>query len=209
VGFVGTATEVGKTWVAAHTLELLRSRGYRVAARKPVQSFDPSADQPTDAEILAAATGEQPHTVCPADRWYPLAMAPPMAASDLDRPPFTIDDLVSETSWPDAVDIGIVETVGGPRSPIASDGDSADLCLRLHPDIVVLVADAGLGAINAVRLSMGSFTDQAMPIALMFNRHSATDRVHSLNREWLTKRLGRNIATSPTELATTLLDRDG
>ncbi len=53
----GTGTGVGKTWFAAVTLGLLRSRGTAVAARKPVQSFDPD-ERPRDADVLAAATGE-------------------------------------------------------------------------------------------------------------------------------------------------------
>jgi dethiobiotin synthetase len=52
----GTGTGVGKTWFSAVTLGLLRDRGVSVAARKPVQSFEPG-DGPTDAEVLAAATG--------------------------------------------------------------------------------------------------------------------------------------------------------
>ena len=36
--------------------------------------------RPTDAELLAAASGQAPWDVCPAHRWYPAAMAPPMAA---------------------------------------------------------------------------------------------------------------------------------
>lgn len=38
---VGTRTEVGKTWVTARLLRDLRASGRHVAARKPVQSFDP------------------------------------------------------------------------------------------------------------------------------------------------------------------------
>jgi dethiobiotin synthetase len=197
---VGTATDVGKTWVAARALALLRESGSRVAARKPVQSFDPGSDQSTDADVLAAATGEQPHHVCPVDRWYPLAMAPPMAAGELGRPSFTVDDLVSETRWPDAVDIGLVETVGGPRSPMASDGDSAAFCLRLKPDVIILVADSGLGAINAVRLAISPFIDQDIPTVVMLNRYSSEDRIHSLNREHLADRVRLQLATDPCEL---------
>ena len=39
IGVLGTHTEVGKTWVSAQLLAQARSRGLRVAARKPVQSF--------------------------------------------------------------------------------------------------------------------------------------------------------------------------
>src|SRR5882724_8081352 len=90
----GTGTEVGKTWVAATVASTARARGLRVAARKPVQSFEP-ADPTTDAELLAVATGERPDEVCRRSRWYELAVAPFMAADRLGRPPFTLDDLLA------------------------------------------------------------------------------------------------------------------
>jgi dethiobiotin synthetase len=71
-----------------------------VAARKPAQSFSPDDAQFTDAHVLVAATGEEPTVVCPSHRWYPVPMAPPMAAVALDQPPFTIADLVAELAWP-------------------------------------------------------------------------------------------------------------
>ena len=88
-----------------------------MVARKPAQSFEPSDDLAAlDAALLGAATGEPAEEVCPAHRWYEVAMAPPIAAAALGRPPFTIDDLVSELRWPTgavAVDVGLVETAGG------------------------------------------------------------------------------------------------
>src|SRR5437764_4335932 len=149
----GTGTEVGKTWVAARLADALRARGRAVAARKPAQSFAPTEAGQTDAEVLAAASGEAPETVCPRHRWYEVAMAPPMAADALGRPPIEITELAAETVFPDGIDVGLVETAGGVRSPLAHDGDTVDLIALLKPDAIVLVADAGLGTLNAVLLS--------------------------------------------------------
>ncbi len=102
-------------------------------------------------------------------------MAPPMAADVLGRPPFTVADLVAELTWPPAAQVGLVETVGGPRSPIAADGDSLDLAAALDPDLVLLVADAGLGAINAVRLSVGAVATVGRPIVVLLNRYRDED----------------------------------
>jgi dethiobiotin synthetase len=155
----GTGTEVGKTWVAARLLEAWRRAGLSVAARKPAQSFAVGSG-PTDAEVLAAASGEDPLSVCPPARSYPVAFAPPMAASALGLPPPTLAELVGELAWPDpAVDVGLVETAGGVRSPQADDGDVIDMVSAIAPDHVVLVADAGLGTINAIRLSLGALTE--------------------------------------------------
>ena len=177
----GTATEVGKTWVGVEVLGALQRAGVRVAARKPVQSFDPEDPTPTDADLLAAATGEDVHEVCPAHRWYPMALAPPMAAALLELPTFTMAELAAETKLPQ-VDVLWLETVGGPLSPIADDGDSADVARWFGPDVVVLVADARLGAINAVRLASLPFAGRRVVVFL--NRYAETD-VCRTNREWL------------------------
>src|SRR5687768_13871309 len=94
VVIAGTGTEVGKTWLATRYLSWARSQGITVAARKPVQSFHASPAQATDAQLLAEASGETPHVVCPPHRWYPLAMAPPMAADVLNRSPIRLDELI-------------------------------------------------------------------------------------------------------------------
>lgn len=192
----GTATGVGKTWIAAALLGRLRAAGSAVAARKPVQSFDPR-DGATDADVLAAATGEAPTAVCAAHRWYEVPMAPPMAADVLGRPPFTIGDLVDELHWPVGADVGVVETVGGPRSPVAADGDSAALVAALAPDLVVLVADAGLGAINAVRLAAEALQD--LPLVVVLNRFDGSD-LHRRNLDWL-RRDGYRLVTDVAEIA--------
>ena len=154
---VGTGTDIGKTWVGARLLAGLRAAGATTSARKPAQSFDP-ADDPGhyDAALLGAASGEAPEFVCPPHRWYEVAMAPPMAADALGRPSFSVADLSAELRWPAVPpDVGLVETAGGLRSPLAEDGDCLAFCAVLEPDLVLLVADAGLGTINAVRLERG------------------------------------------------------
>lgn len=200
----GTATDVGKTWVACALLRGLRHRGVPVAAHKPAQSFA-SNGQATDAELLAAASGQAPGDVCPAHRWYPAAMAPPMAAEALGRRAVTAAGLAAELDWPAQAAVGIVESAGGVRSPLASDGDTVTFCRLLAPDIVILVADAGLGTINAVRLSAGALEDGGAPIVVHLNRYQATDEVHRRNREWLADRDRFDVVTSVGELVHRLL----
>ncbi len=201
---LGTGTEVGKTWVSAQVARLLLADGVAVSARKPVQSHDPG-DQSTDAHVLAAATGEHHRTVCRPERRYEVPMAPPMAAQRLGREPFTVAQLAAEIAGPTGpgTAVALVETVGGLLSPIASDGASLDLVEVLQPDVVVLVADAGLGTINSVRLSMGAI-DRASHIAstiVMLNRFDGDDELHRRNFDWLTNLDGFDVVTSPSWLA--------
>jgi dethiobiotin synthetase len=183
----GTGTEVGKTWVSARLLEAWRVGGLSVAARKPAQSYEPG-EGPTDSEVLGSASGEDPATVCPPERSYPVALAPPMAASSLGLPTPTVGDLLAGLAWPDTpVDIGLVETAGGVRSPHGGDGDVIDLVSRLRPDHVLLVGDAGLGTINAVRLSVGALAawpDLSRPIVIL-NRYDESFDLHRRNLAWL------------------------
>ncbi len=196
---VGTGTDIGKTWVSARLLTTLRHAGVTVAARKPAQSFD-AGDDPAglDAAVLGAATGEPPETVCLPHRWYPVALAPPMAADVLGRGRITTADFIDELTWPAArVAVGLVETAGGVRSPQTHDGDAVALIAALAPDVVVLVADAGLGTINAVRLSAGALSGADLVVVL--NRFDEGDDLHQRNRKWLTEQDELTLVALPGE----------
>jgi dethiobiotin synthetase len=197
---VGTGTGVGKTWVTGRLARALHARGLFVAARKPAQSYDPADDLGgTDAALLATATGDQPEMVCPEHRWYPVAMAPPMAAEVLGQPPYTIAEAVGEMRWPDGAEVGLVEAAGGVRSPIAADGDSVDLAEALRPDLVLLVAHAGLGTLNGVRLAAAPLV--SWPVIVLLNRWDADDDLHRRNHEWLTVRDGVTVMTDVAAVA--------
>ncbi len=217
----GTGTDVGKTWVCSRLLDELRGRGQTVAVRKPAQSFDVDSEGsslggPTDAEVLAAASGEHPGDVCHSFRSYHRAMAPPMAAEALGLPAFSVSDLVAETQWPaDRAAVGVVELAGGVRSPQASDGDATDLLAAFRPDLVVLVADAGLGCINGVRLSMnalgavvsidapGAVVAGRLPVptVVVLDRFDGHHDLHRRNRRWLSDHDGYPVVAVPGEEA--------
>jgi dethiobiotin synthetase len=195
----GTGTDVGKTWFTAATIGVLREAGHGVSARKPVQSFAPDDEAPNDAEVLGAATGEAPHTVCPAHRWLPRAMAPPMAADVLETAPFTIAELASEVIAGLPTDgIVLVESAGGVRSPIASDGDTVTLVNALQPARIILVADAELGTINLVRMSTDALHDHHVTVYL--NRFDPDNELHDRNHDWLVTREGLEVVTNPEAL---------
>jgi len=174
-----------------------------VAARKPAQSFDPGDDPAGfDSAVLGAATGEPSETVCPPHRWYDVAMAPPMAADVLGRGRITMAELAAELTWPPpGVDVGLVESAGGVRSPQAHDGDAVALVAALAPDVVLVVAEAGLGTINAVRLSVGALAEggaaEAGNIVIVLNRFNGCDDLHRRNHTWLTERDGLTVIALP------------
>lgn len=200
----GTGTEIGKTWCAARIIEHLRAGGTTVGARKPAQSFDPEDPHPTDAAVLASATGEDPAVVCPPERSYEVALAPPMAADALGRPVPTIAELAAAClDWPDPPPaVGFAELAGGVRSPIAADGDGVALTAAVAPDSVLLVADAGLGTINSVRLSVEALAAGCpAPVLVLLNHFDAADDLHERNRAWLADRDGLAVVTTPADAA--------
>lgn len=206
---VGTGTEVGKTWVAARLLEHWRAAGWRVAARKPAQSFEAGDDERgvTDGAVLAAASGEPPEVVCRPERSYPLALAPPMAAQALGLAPITGAELVHELCWPEpSVDIGLVETAGGVRSPQAEDADGIQLARLLDADLIVLVADAGLGTISAVRLATGALQAAGLASVVVLNRFDVAQSLHAANLEWLCDRDHLDVVAGTPEGLSSLAD---
>lgn len=204
----GTGTDVGKTWVGAAVLRRLVERHIPVAARKPAQSFAAGDEGATDADLLAAAVGVEPQAVCPAHRWYPVPMAPPMAAEALGRPPFTLADLAAELAWPSPEPaVRWIESAGGVRSPIAADGDTVALCRLVDPEAVVLVADAGLGTINAIRLSVEALGRPGVVVFL--NRYDDGEDLHRRNLDWLAHRCGLDVVTRVEALAARLAGTTG
>jgi dethiobiotin synthetase len=200
VAVVGTGTDIGKTWVSAYLLTRLRAADVSVSARKPAQSFDPDDDPDGfDATILGAATGEAPDIVCAPHRWYERALAPPMAAEALGRPWFTIGNLVDELVWRGG-DVGLVETAGGLRSPLAANGDCLAFCQAISPDLVLVVADAELGTINSVRMTVDALGPMAVPVLVVLNRFEPDRDLHVRNLDWLRDRDELAVVTVPGEM---------
>jgi dethiobiotin synthetase len=130
-----------------------------------------------------------------------------MAADALGLAPFTIAELVGEIAPAADAAITFIEGAGGPRSPMASDGDNVALAAAVAADVVVLVAPAGLGTINAVRLSVDAWRDgpgAGTRLVVALNRYDAGDDLHRRNHGWLAGD-DLHLVLRPAELAGVLL----
>ena len=58
---------------------------------------------------------------------------------------------------------------------------------------MLLVAEAGLGAVSAVRMSVEAFSGS--PIVVVLNRYDEDDTVQHGNRDWLRDRDGYDVVT--------------
>jgi dethiobiotin synthetase len=148
----GTDTGVGKTVIALALVALLRRRGLRVAAMKPVETgVLPGA--PTDAARLRAAAGggDQAGDVCPVMYAEPLA---PFVAAERAGRPVDFEALDSAfarlTTGRDAI---VVEGAGGLLVPLSESVSYAELFARWRLGLVV-VAPNRLGVINHVLLTV-------------------------------------------------------
>jgi len=200
-----TGTEVGKTWVACRLIEALRDQGVRVGARKPVQSCEPD-DETTDADLLASSSGESPVEVCPPERTFRAALAPPMAARLLGLALPEVAELAASLAVDPGTEVAVVEGAGGLCSPIAPDSDNRDLVVALGADLVVLVAHAELGTIHQVRSAVESLgcrwgEQRCLERTVVFlNRFSPTEPIHALNAAWLSEEDGFCVATDVASL---------
>lgn len=148
----GTDTGVGKTRIGAALAAQCAARGFRVRARKPVESgceIRGGALLPADAEALRRAAGarEPLETVCP----YPFAapLSPPRAAALAGRRLHLAQLTAACTAELSTGDFLLVEGAGGFLSPLADDALNADLALALELP-VLLVGDDRLGAVHQV-----------------------------------------------------------
>jgi dethiobiotin synthetase len=152
LGVTGTDTGVGKTVIAVALVSMLRRRGLRVAAMKPVETgVLPGA--PTDAARLRAAAGDGdlPGDVGPVTYAEPLA--PLVAAGRAGRP---VDVEALDAAWGRLAaqrDAVIVEGAGGLLVPLTEQVSYSALFARWRLGLVVVAANR-LGAINHVLLTV-------------------------------------------------------
>ena len=189
---VGTGTEVGKTWVACRGARVVAvgrragggpQAGAVLRARATPPPTPPSwprppARTPTPSARRTAGT-----------RWpWPRRWPPTRSVGRRSTSP----TWSTRSPGPTASRSGLVEAAGGLRSPMASDdADGVALAAALMPDVVVLVADAGLGTINSIRLAVTALERRrarpatTLDLVVVLNRFDAADELHRRNLAWL------------------------
>lgn len=151
----GTDTEIGKTYVAAALIRVLRAAGLRVAPFKPVSAgceSTPEGLRNEDALALLEAAGggfdyDDVNPVALAD-----PVAPHLAAADIGMviDPALLD--VAHARLAASADLVVVEGAGGWRVPLTPTLDTADWVAG-HGWPVLLVVGMRLGCLNHALLS--------------------------------------------------------
>lgn len=174
---VGTGTDVGKTYVAGLLVKKLRESGLSAAYFKAAMSGNErQADGcllPGDAMFVKMISGiEQPlDSMCP--YVYERAVSPHLAAK-LEGNPVCLEEVVAQ--WNQlcgTYEYVTMEGSGGILCPIRFDETTIWLS-----DVIkacglgcVLVADAGLGTINAVGLTAFYLKEHGIPLKGIILNH--------------------------------------
>jgi len=147
-----TDTGVGKTVLAGAICAVLRARGERVAAYKPVVTgtAEPEPGVPPDHVLLATCTGQRPEQVTA--RTFGPAVSPHLAAAEAPLDPAALEAAASAAAPPDGV--LVVEGIGGLLVPLDDHGYDIRALARALGLPVVIAARPGLGTINHTLLTI-------------------------------------------------------
>ena len=161
----GTGTGIGKTVVTAAVAALALDSGHRVAVLKPAQTgMAPGEDG--DAAEVARLAG--PVTRCELAR-YPEPLAPDTAARRSGLPGVGPQRIAAAAArLADSHDLVLVEGAGGLLVRYDGEHTLADAVLRMVdsevPAEVLVVAPAGLGALNSTALTAEALRHRGLPL---------------------------------------------
>ncbi|MFJ8672181.1 dethiobiotin synthase [Streptomyces sp. NPDC093589] len=146
----GTGTEIGKTISTAAIAATALGQGRSVAVLKPAQTGVTPHEAGDAAEVERLAG---PVTTLELAR-YPDPLAPATAAYRAGLPPVTPAEIAEAVAKLDAShDLVLVEGAGGLLVRFDAEGNTLADAARLAGAPVVVVAQAGLGTLNATALT--------------------------------------------------------
>lgn len=158
----GTGTGVGKTVVTAAVAALARDRGASCTVVKPAQT-GVGDDEPGDLDEVRRLAGVE-DTVELAR--YPDPLSPAAAARRSGRRPLDLAAVVSAVLERDRThDLVLVEGAGGLLVRFDDDGVTLADVARVLRAPVVVVAEAGLGTLNATALTLEALAGRGIELA--------------------------------------------
>lgn len=204
-----TGTDIGKTYVTALILKRIKERGSTAAYYKAALSGSrPLSSGIADDDIFVSRIAGLKAGESVVSYRYRTAVSPHLAARHEGMP---VDEQVIRRDFETLsrrFDFTAMEGSGGLLCPLRDDANG---CLTLE-DVVrdlhlfsVLVADAGLGTLNAVALTVARMRDQKLPIAgVVLNRYREEDFLHRDNRDMIIGWIGVPVLATVGENAAVL-----
>ncbi|MEV6626254.1 dethiobiotin synthase [Amycolatopsis sp. NPDC051106] len=159
----GTGTGVGKTITTAAIAALAVAGGQRVAVLKPAQT-GVGPDEAGDLQDVVRLAGDRVTTR--ELRRYPDPLSPEAAARRSGLPPLDPGEIARAASDLDTDhDLTLIEGAGGLLVRFDKAGSSlADVAWSLG-SLVIIVAEAGLGTLNATALTAEVATKRGLTVA--------------------------------------------
>jgi len=146
----GTDTGVGKTVLTALLAQLLRERGAKVAALKPICSGN------RDDAVLLYDALKGALTLDEINPWHFRAAIAPALAAKLEKKSVTRAQMLAHIrATQKKFDVTLVEGAGGLLSPLGENFDSRDLIVALRATPII-VAQNKLGAVNHILLTLAA-----------------------------------------------------
>jgi len=203
----GTGTDIGKTFVTAGLVKILRDRGRAVAALKPVASgYDKDTATESDPGRLLAALG-QPVTddtvakICP---WrFKAALSPDMAAAREGR---KVDyaALLDFTAQAASSTEGVlfIEGVGGVMAPLDARHTTLDWMTVMKLPLI-LVTGTYLGTLSHTLTAVHALTSRGLRLAsLVVNESPGSTVDHQETAQSLAARVNTPVVTLPRKALT-------
>lgn len=199
----GTDTGVGKTYIAAQLLRLLRASGVQCAGMKPICCGDRR-----DAETLLAA-GSDGLAIDDINPVWLKTPAAPIVGSLMENVTIDVERILAAfRNLTERVEQVIVEGTGGWLVPIRSDYFISDLAVAMRLPVLV-VAQNRLGCLNHAALTVRSIAAHQLRCAglVLNNSQSASDVASMTNADILERildvpllaELGENLIEVPDD----------
>jgi dethiobiotin synthetase len=199
----GTDTGVGKTYIAARLLHLLRASGVRCAGMKPICCGDRR-----DAQALLAA-GSDCVTIDEVNPVWLRTPAAPIVGSLTEKVTIDIEQILAAfRDLRERVEHVIVEGTGGWLVPIRSDYFVSDLAAAIKLPVLV-VAQNRLGCLNHASLTVRSVAAHELKcLGLVLNSTESTSDIAALTNADILGRilevpllagLGENLTELPVD----------
>ncbi len=184
----GTGTDVGKTYVTGLIVKKLKESGMNAAYYKAAMSGNERTEEgmllPGDAQYVKTVSGIEQSLACMCPYVYEAAVSPHLA-SRIEGNPVMLQEVVKGFEEVcRQYDYVTMEGSGGILCPICFD--ERELWLE---DVIrelglssLIVADAGLGTINSVVLTVEYMRAKGLPVkGIIFNRFHPGDSMEEDN----------------------------
>lgn len=176
-----TGTDVGKTFVVASLIRLLRQMGRTVDAIKPIVSgYDATLAAASDPGVLIGALGVpfSPEAVDRVSPWrFRAAVAPDLAARREGRS-IDVDEVIAfcQSAIANRRDLLLIEGVGGVMVPLDGERTILDVMMALHLPLI-LVTGSYLGTISHTLTALDSLYRRDMNVLAIIVSETAGSSV--------------------------------